>query len=108
MSKPIHCIEKDSFRWIYEDELPEEMTDKEYDEWFKKSHVVYGVRMGPDPTWINKRRIKMGREYEIRYFIPDTGEHHFADADDLETALLFMKECKKKTKSKCITLIWRS
>ena len=50
----------------------------------------------------------MGRKYEIRYFIPDTGDRHFADADDLETALLFMKECKKKTKSKCITLIWRS
>jgi len=49
----------------------------------------------------------MSSKYEIRYLTPDTGDRHFADADDLETALLFMKECKKKTKSKCITLIWR-
>ena len=50
----------------------------------------------------------MGRKYEIRYFVLGTGDRHFEDADDLETALLFMKECKKKTKSKCIYLIWRS
>jgi len=31
---------------MYEDELPE-MTDEEYDEWYEKSSVVYGVRMGP-------------------------------------------------------------
>ena len=31
----------------YEDELPEDMTDIEYDRWFVKSKVVNGVRMGP-------------------------------------------------------------
>lgn len=31
---------------VYEDELPE-MTDAEYREWFAKSEVIDGVRMGP-------------------------------------------------------------
>ncbi len=30
---------------MHEDELPE-MTDKEYNEWFKISEIVDGVRMG--------------------------------------------------------------
>ena len=50
----------------------------------------------------------MGRKYEIRYFILETGDHHYDDADDLEDAFRLMRECKKKTKSKCISLIWRS
>ena len=49
----------------------------------------------------------MGREYEIRYFTLETGERHFAHADNLETALQFMKECKKETRSMCIYLVWR-
>lgn len=32
---------------MYEDDLPENMSDSEYDEWFAKSSVVDGVRMGP-------------------------------------------------------------
>ena len=32
--------------WVYEDQLPE-MTDEEYSEWFNKSSVIDGVRMGP-------------------------------------------------------------
>lgn len=31
---------------IFEDELPE-MTDEQYSEWFEKSQLVEGVRMGP-------------------------------------------------------------
>jgi len=31
---------------VYEDQLPE-MTDAEYADWFKKSQVIDGVRMGP-------------------------------------------------------------
>jgi hypothetical protein len=31
---------------IYEDDLPDDMTDEEYTNWFKRSHVVDGVRMG--------------------------------------------------------------
>lgn len=33
---------------VFEDELPE-MNDKEYSEWFSKSEVVDGVRMGKRP-----------------------------------------------------------
>lgn len=32
---------------IYEDELPANITDADYDKWFKESNVVDGVRMGP-------------------------------------------------------------
>ena len=32
--------------YMYEDELPEDMTDEEYDEWHKHSFVD-GVRIGP-------------------------------------------------------------
>ena len=32
---------------MYEDELPADMSDEEYDAWFARSHVVCGVRMGP-------------------------------------------------------------
>ena len=49
----------------------------------------------------------MGRKYEIRYFILETGDHHYDDADNLEYALRLMKECKKETKPECIFLIWR-
>jgi hypothetical protein len=31
----------------YEDLLPADMTDAEYNEWFNRSAVVDGVRMGP-------------------------------------------------------------
>jgi hypothetical protein len=33
---------------VYEDELPEDFTDEEYNQWYAKSKVVDGVRMGPD------------------------------------------------------------
>ena len=32
---------------IYEDELPEDLTDAEYDLWFKESYISDGVRVGP-------------------------------------------------------------
>jgi hypothetical protein len=32
---------------MYEDELPADMTDEEYERWFADSAVVDGVRMGP-------------------------------------------------------------
>lgn len=32
---------------MYEDELPPDMSDIEYDEWFSHSEVVDGVRVGP-------------------------------------------------------------
>jgi uncharacterized Zn finger protein (UPF0148 family) len=31
----------------YEEDLPDDMPDKDYDEWFKASSLIYGVRMGP-------------------------------------------------------------
>lgn len=37
----------------YEDQLPDNITDAEYNAWYEKSAVVDGVRMGPrfpDPT----------------------------------------------------------
>lgn len=32
---------------MYEDDLPDSITDAEYEAWFKKSILVDGVRMGP-------------------------------------------------------------
>jgi hypothetical protein len=32
---------------MYEDELPEDMTDSEYSEWYEQSYVLDGVRVGP-------------------------------------------------------------
>lgn len=32
---------------MYEDQLPQSMTDAEYDAWYDQSEVVEGVRMGP-------------------------------------------------------------
>jgi hypothetical protein len=38
----------------YEDELPEDMTDEDYHEWFIKSYVDI-VRIGPKPSRIGLR-----------------------------------------------------
>lgn len=35
---------------MYEDELPQDITDAEYSEWFELSAIVEGVRMGPQFT----------------------------------------------------------
>jgi len=32
---------------MYESELPANMPDRDYDEWYKKSFLHYGIRMGP-------------------------------------------------------------
>lgn len=32
---------------MYEDELPESMSDKDYNQWYDVSAVIDGVRMGP-------------------------------------------------------------
>lgn len=31
---------------VFEDELPEELSDKDYENWYKNSRIIYGVRMG--------------------------------------------------------------
>lgn len=31
----------------YEDQLPDDMTDAEYETWYEHSVLIYGVRMGP-------------------------------------------------------------
>ena len=40
---------------MYEDELPEDITDEEYSDWYEQSAVYDGVRMGPKwcpwPYW---------------------------------------------------------
>lgn len=33
--------------WVYEDTLPESITQQQYDWWYERSLVVEGVRMGP-------------------------------------------------------------
>ena len=33
--------------WIFEDELPDNITDSEYRNWFEHSRVADGVRVGP-------------------------------------------------------------
>jgi hypothetical protein len=35
----------------YEDELPK-LTDSEYSNWFKQSHIIDGVRIGPNPEYV--------------------------------------------------------
>lgn len=34
--------------WINEDQLPEELSNEDYDNWFAQSRVIDGVRMGPN------------------------------------------------------------
>lgn len=41
---------------MYEDELPESITDEEYSAWFDMSTVVDGVRIGPVLCLWNTRR----------------------------------------------------
>jgi len=36
----------DNEELMYEDDLPDKMTDGQYNEWYKTSKIVYGVRMG--------------------------------------------------------------
>lgn len=36
---------------MFEDELPEDMTDAEYDTWFENSHVPDGVGCRMGPAW---------------------------------------------------------
>lgn len=33
--------------WVYEDQLPEDLSNEDYDDWFPLSRVIDGVRMGP-------------------------------------------------------------
>jgi hypothetical protein len=33
--------------WIYEEDLPPELPPEKYNQWFEKSKIVCGVRMGP-------------------------------------------------------------
>jgi hypothetical protein len=35
--------------WIYEDSLPSSMTKEQYNEWYKYSKIISGVRMGERP-----------------------------------------------------------
>ncbi len=34
--------------FVCEDELPEEMSTEDYNEWYKKSEIILGVRRGPE------------------------------------------------------------
>jgi len=45
MPKPTTLAEAQAAGWVYEDELPE--TFREYDQWYERSAVIEGVRMGP-------------------------------------------------------------
>jgi len=33
--------------WIYEDQLPDSISQPDYNKWYSKSRVIDGVRMGP-------------------------------------------------------------
>ena len=41
--------------YIFEDELPSDISDEEYSTWFKKSWIEYGVRVGPRIHFSSKR-----------------------------------------------------
>ena len=45
----MRLYEFDTARLTYEDELPEDMTEADYAEWFKESYVDM-VRVGPRPV----------------------------------------------------------
>lgn len=47
VSEPTKGDMSDRPVYVYEDDLPESMTDDEYDVWFKLSKIVDGVRVGP-------------------------------------------------------------
>ncbi len=34
--------------WIYEDQLPQTLSQSDYDAWYAQSEVIDGVRMGPN------------------------------------------------------------
>jgi len=42
---------------IHEDELPSRMTTESYDRWHAASRVIDGVRMGPQLSWDERRRL---------------------------------------------------
>jgi len=48
----------------------------------------------------------MGHKFEIKYW-DGTNDIHFDYSDDWEMTVLLMKECKKITKSKCVSILWR-
>ena len=38
--------------WIYEDQLPSDLSRSDYDDWCAQSRIIDGVRMGPSlPLW---------------------------------------------------------
>ena len=43
--RPSHAWDEITF--MYEDELPEDMSDEVWDWWYDNSSVIDGVRMGP-------------------------------------------------------------
>lgn len=45
--RPSTSVQALSDGWVYEDTLPESITDKQYDWWYERSLVLDGVRMGP-------------------------------------------------------------
>jgi hypothetical protein len=55
MTDRSYKFDEDSSLHSYEDELPEDMTDMDYDEWFELSWVD-GVRMGPKPIRLPENR----------------------------------------------------
>ena len=67
----------------YEDELPVDITDQQYDAWFKSSYVFEGVRMGPWPIPEMKGCPFCGREPHLTSRAATeserstTGEIHF-------------------------------
>lgn len=79
--------------YIYEDSLPEDITQKAYDEWFAQSTIVDGVRMGPPlkPTAPQSETPRVDRM--LYATVPDivTGETvdvvHVEDARNLEREL---------------------
>ena len=51
---------------IYEDELPDDLTDLEYSKWYAKSYIIDGVRVGP-------QRRQMDKDQKEAYYFTDLG-----------------------------------
>jgi hypothetical protein len=45
--KPVLAAQALKDGWVYEDTLPDSITQQEYDWWYERSLVIEGVRMGP-------------------------------------------------------------
>ena len=96
---PIELIE---LGWIYEDSLPSSITKEQYNEWYKYSKIVRGVRMGERPIICGEPFEIIGRPsndavlFETKEKIYISGK--ITGIEDEAPALFKQAECALKEK----------